>query len=353
MRKTIRGALRGAALCAAMAAPGGVAAAPKVAVDIAPVHALVARVMAGVGSPDLILPPGASPHGHAMRPSEAAALDAAEVVFWVGPGLTPWFASAVETLGADARRVQLSNLAGLNLLAATDDGHDHGGAPAAGHDENDEHDKNHKDDHAKDHDDGHGPDDHHDDDHAAGSPDAETVETPFRADPHIWLEPVNAATMTLAIAVVLAEADPDNAETYVANARAGVQEIQQLVTEISDTLAPVRGTPYIVFHDAYRYFEQRFGIAPAGAITVSDAVEPGAARVAAIRATIAQRGARCIFTEPQFPPRLAQMLAEGTGARLAVLDPLGTSLAEPGPGLYPALLRGLAGSLRDCLSGNG
>lgn len=305
---------------------------PRVAADIAPVHSLAAMVMAGVGEPALILPPGASPHGHGMRPSEAAALDAADVIFWIGPDLTPWLAQAVENLGADAQVVTLADLPGLTRLgyregvrfAAHDHGHDHGHGshdPARARDHEEDRDRE-------------GDDDH---DHAG-------------LDPHLWLDPVNAVRIARTMAETLAGADPANAKAYRANAAAATAQIEALAGRIRERLAPLAGRPFLVFHDAYHYFEARFGIEAAGAISLGDAAEPGAARVAEVRHLLAELRVVCVFAEPQFPPRLAERLLEGTRARLGTLDPLGTRHAGPGPGLYLALLEGLAADLDACLT---
>ena len=94
---------------------GAVAAdAPRVAVDIAPVHSLVSRVMDGVGIPDLIIAPGGSPHEYSLRPSEAGALQDADLVFWVGADLTPWLHDAIENLAGDADTTELLELEGSN-----------------------------------------------------------------------------------------------------------------------------------------------------------------------------------------------------------------------------------------------
>ena len=103
-----------------------------------------------------------------------------------------------------------------------------------------------------------------------------------------------------------------------------------------------------MFHDAYQYFEHRFAIPAAGSVALQDAVAPGAARVAAIRERVRAGDIVCAFAEPQFEPKLLATVIEGTGVRTGALDPLGAGL-PPGPGLYPALLRGLADSLADCL----
>ena len=302
------------------AAPAG-ADAPRVATDTPPVHALVARVMQGVGEPGLILPPGASPHGHAMRPSEAAALADAEVVVWMGEALTPWLARAVDAL-SDARSLELLDVEGTLLLRYRE------GTAFVEHD------------HATDAE--HGQQAEHGEDRAhAAHPEGGT-------DPHAWLDPENAKAWLDTIATVLAEADPGNASTYAGNAADGRAELDALMAELSQTLAPLRGRSFVVFHDAYHYFEHRFGIEAAGAISLGDASAPGAARMAEIRRTIRDTGARCVFAEPQFAPDLIETAVEGTEARIATLDPLGAAL-EPGPELYPQLLRNLTDVLRDCL----
>lgn len=292
-------------------------AAPAVAVDVAPLHSIVASVMAGVGEPSLILPPGASPHGYALRPSEAARLQSADVVFWVGPALTPWLAGPLDTLARQARVETLAEAPGLTLLPPRLD------AAFEPHDE------------------GH--------DHAA---EAASEADPHRAalDPHLWLDPRNAAAMARAAAAVLAKVDPEHAARYGANAAGFTAEMQALERRIEARLAPLRDRPFVVFHDAYRYFENRFDIPAAGSIVLQEGVAPGAARVAQIRDRIRERAAVCAFSEPQFPPALLATVTEGIDMRLGTLDPLGASL-EPGTALYPALLDGMAGDLAACLDG--
>jgi zinc transport system substrate-binding protein len=154
--------------------------------------------------------------------------------------------------------------------------------------------------------------------------------------------------MALAVAEMLAAADPENAATYTANAEAFAAEMAALEAELAGMLAQVSGRPYVVFHDAYQHFEHRFAMPAAGSVTLGDADQPSAARVAAIRDRIRDTGAACVFAEPQFEPRLVATVIEGTGARTGTLDPEGAGL-EPGPDLYPTLLRGLAEGLKACL----
>jgi zinc transport system substrate-binding protein len=302
--------LRSALLCLPFAIP--LFAIPalaevKVVASIKPVHSLVAAVMQGVGEPSLIVGGAGSPHNFSLKPSQAAELQDADLVFWMGEGLEAFLDKPLRTLGAGAKTVELIETPGLHTLKFRE-----GGAFEAHDDEEDE---------------------AHDE-----------------IDMHVWLDPVNAKVLAKAIEEALAAADPDNAATYRANATALDAKLDALVTDISGELETVRDKRFVVFHDGYHYFENRFGVTAAGSLTVTPDVMPGAERVAEIQGTIARLGVTCVFSEPQFEPRLIAIVTEGTGARLGELDPLGASLG-PGPGLYFELLRAMAASIRTCLSG--
>ncbi len=370
---------------------GGTALAdvPSVAVDIAPVHSLVARVMDGVGEPSLIVQPGASPHEYNLRPSEAAALQEADLVFWIGEDLTPWMENAVETLAGGAAVTTLLEADGTTLLDFREDAlfeaHDHGDdedhedhgddhKDEHAHDDHDDHKDehahdnhdDHKDEHAHDdhddHKDEHGHDDHdHDkeDDHAhddhgheehADHDDHDDHEGHAHGehDPHAWLSPANAGTWLNVIAAQLSAADPENAGKYFENAAAARAEMEALSAEIAETLEPVKGGSFIVFHDAYQYFENEFDFPASGAISISDASDPSPARIAEIQARIRDEGIDCVLAEPQFNSGLVATVLEGTEANTGVIDPLSTEL-EPGPALYPQLLRNMANTLAECL----
>lgn len=311
--------------------------APKVAVDIAPVHSLVARVMEGVGTPDLIVQPGASPHEYSLRPSEASALQDADLVFWIGPDLTPWLTDTIETLAPDAAVTALLEADGTIELEFRE------GALFEAHDHDDE----------KDHDDEEGHEDH--DDHADEAHDAHDDEEAEHDehdhgahDPHAWLSPQNAMTWLNVIAGQLSAADPDNAGTYFANAAAGRTEIEALIGEVTATLDPVRDGQFVVFHDAYQYFEADFDFPASGAISIGDASDPSPARIAEIQGRIAEQGIDCVLAEPQFNPGLVATVLDGTQAQTGILDPLGSDL-EPGPALYPQLIRNLSTALAGCM----
>ncbi|SHI47039.1 zinc transport system substrate-binding protein [Palleronia salina] len=329
----------------AFVATGAAAEVPRVATDIAPVHGLVARVMEGLGTPEMIVEAGASPHGYSMRPSEARALERAEAVFWVGSALEPWLEGAIETLAEGAAVIELLDAPETRTLAfregARFDAHAHGdeehdGGDDHGHDAHDEGGHADHDDHAEAED--HAGEESHAD-HEGHDHDG--------IDPHAWLDPENGKAWLGVIADTLADLDPENAETYRANAEAGQSEIDAAVADVRDMLSAAEGISFIVFHDAFQYFESRFDIAAAGAISLSDASDPGPARIAEVQETVRDLGVTCVLAEPQFNRQLVDTVTEGTEARAAVLDPLGVDL-EAGPGFYPALIRTLGSGIADC-----
>lgn len=346
-RKKIR-AIGLASVTAALLHSGSALAFDGVVASIKPVHSLVAGVMEGVGEPHLVVRGTGSEHVYSLRPSDANALQNARVIFWIGHRMETFLEDPIETLGGGAKVVALEDAAGLTKLEFREGGpfeaHSHGDDDDD--DDDDGHGHGHSHDHAHDDDDdhghGHGHDghshDHDDHDHAHGEHDL-----------HFWLDPVNAKALLAEIERTLAEADPDNAERYRANAQAYAERLDALVVEVDAQIAPVRDKPVVVFHDAYQYFEQRFGVNVVGSITVNPDVMPGAQRVSEIRARIAELGAACIFSEPQFEPRIVSVVAEGSGAKSGELDPLGAAL-EDGPELYFELIRNLSTSLTTCLS---
>ncbi len=324
-----RGARNGlAGLCVGLciALPGieaqaaGDGSGPAVVASIAPVHSLAAMVMEGVAAPRLLLSKGMSPHDYALKPSDARALARARLVIWVGPGLERFLVKPLATLARRSQKLSLGKTAGLTLRRARGGGlwetsaRGQGASPQR-HD-------------------GHG--------RAGGR----------RGDLHIWLDPRNAIAMVGEIARVLAAMDAPNGARYFANMRRAVAEIAALDGDLEARLEPVRRVPYLVFHDAYGYFEGRYGLNAVGAVVEAADRRPGIKRLRAIRARIGRARAACVFAEPQFAPALAATLTEGTGAGVGVLDPVGVGLV-PGPGLYPALLNGLADGLLACLAGRG
>jgi zinc transport system substrate-binding protein len=302
-----------------------------VVVSIKPLHSIVSAVMQGVGEPKLIVQGAGSEHVYSLKPSDAEAIEHAKVIFWAGPSMETFLDKPIDTLGEGAKVVALGDAEGLTRLKFREGGpfeaHDHG---HEGHDHAHD-DKKH--DHAAE-----ASEAGHDHDHGHGE-----------YDLHFWLDPQNGKVLAADIAKTLGASDPEHAAQYEKNARDYGEKIDALTREIASELEPVKDKPFIVFHDAYQYFENRFGVKADGSITVSPEKAPGAARIKEIHDKIKSLGATCVFSEPQFEPKLVKTVIDGTEARTGVLDPLGAELKD-GPDLYPQLIRNLADSLKTCLS---
>ena len=265
---------------------------PQVVTDFGPTQSLAAQVMGNLGAPVMLLALGADPHDFQMKPSQAQALAGADLVFWVGPELTPALEHALAALGENARAVALLHLGGGTRRSLE------GGA----------------------------------------------------IDPHAWLDPANAEAWLATIATELARQDPEHAATYTANAAAAQAALQALDAELAARLAPVQGRPFVVFHDALGYFADHYGLQVVGAIELGDAAAPGAAQLAHIRGVVAEGGAICVFPEAGRDPKFIATVTAGSSARIGAAQDLEAITLPPGPGLYPDLLRALAGTLTDCLS---
>jgi zinc transport system substrate-binding protein len=332
----VPGSLIGAVSLLAFLAGGGtpVAAAEiDVVASVKPVHSLVAGVMQGVGEPVLLVKGTGSEHSYSLRPSGARALEQADLVFWVGEAMETFLVKPLQALAGNADVIELWRTPGLTLLATREGGmweaHEHSGEhagadadhgaaePAAGHGDEGAH---------------------------GGAADHAHGET----DMHIWLDPGNAKVLAGAIAAALGGADPSNAAIYQANAERLRQQLDELDRSVQDRLAAVTDRPYVVFHDAYQYFEHRYGVKAVGAITINPTVRPSARRLGEIHGRLQKLDAACVFAEPQFEPALVETVIEGTRAQTGVLDPLGAAL-DPGPDQYFQLMNGLADALVDCL----
>ena len=305
-------ALFAAALLSAVPAMAG----PKVVASVVPVQSIVAAVMGDTGSPDLLLQGSMSEHRAVFTPSQIATLGDADLVFIVGHGLEAKLATLGGSDAVNGKSfIQLSDAPGVTKLPVRQ-----GGAWEPDSDEP----------------------------APAAASEAEGV---LGFDPHIWLDPENAKAMARQVAADLAKADPANGASYAANAQAFTADIDRTSAAIVAELAPVKAKPFIVFHDAYHYFEKRFGLTGVGSISDVSAQAPSAERLSAVRDKIIAAHAACVFREPQFDDKVVQTVIEGTSAREGVLDPLGATLT-PGPQAYRQLLQNLAAALKDCLAGN-
>ena len=316
----------------------------KVVASIKPIHSLASYLMKGVGTPNLIVDGYASPHGFAMKPSHAKMLQEADLIFWVGEGLENFLEKPLKSIAKKAEKIELLEIKGLQKLKFREknifDEHDDHGHKEDKHDDHGHDDDGHKEDDHDDHDhdkDGHKEDDHDDhghEGHAHGE-----------YDPHIWLDPINAKVILNEMVEHLIENDEKNASIYKSNLDKALKDIDKLISDVKSELN--KEISFIVFHDAYQYFEERFNVSVLGAFTVNTDIMPGAEQLSEIREIIEHDKVSCIFSEPQFNPDIINTVAKDMKIKTGVLDPLGATL-NPGKDLYFDLNRNISSSFKGC-----
>ena len=299
----------------------------NVVTSVKPLHSITAAVMEGIGKPDLIVKGAASPHTYSMKPSQAKMIENADLVFWMGHKLESFLVKPIEALASKAMVVELMDSHGLKKLEIREGGgfdehdHDDDGHKENENDSEEAHDKHTEESH---------------DEHGRGE-----------FDVHVWLDPENAKVMVNEIKESLKKIDPVNAKKYEINSKKVVTKLNQLVVEVSAKLAPTKGKGFVVFHDAYQYFENRFGIQVLGALTVNTDVMPGAKQLSEIREVIEHEKVNCLFSEPQFNPAIIKSIAKDTNVKTGILDPLGAKL-DKGKNLYFDLLKNMMTSFKGC-----
>ena len=312
----------------------------KVVTSIKPLHSLASYLMDGVGKPDLIVDGYASPHGFSMKPSHAKMLQDADLIFWVGEDLENFLEKPLNSIAKKAEKIELMDIKGLNVLSFRernifdehDDHDDHEGHAKKKKDDHDDHDD--YDGHAKKKKDEH--DDHDDhEEHGHGE-----------YDPHIWLDPINAKVILKEMTEHLIENDSKNTSTYKSNLDKALKDIDKLTMNVMTELN--QSVSSIVFHDAYQYFEQRFEVTSAGALTLNPDVLPGAKQIVDIQNLIKKKNIKCIFSEPQYNPKIIETLANDTNTSTGIMDPLGAYM-DKGPSMYSKLIIGIADSIKNCI----
>ena len=289
----------------------------QVVTSIKPIHSLASLLMDGIGAPKLIVDGSNSPHNFTLKPSHAKMLQNADLVFWVGEDIETFLEKPLDTVAKKARKIELMEISQLKKLKFREknifEGHDD-----HGHGKKDDHGHGKKDDHG----------------HAHGE-----------HDPHVWLDPLNAKVILKVMAKNMKMMDKKNSAKYDANLKKANAKIDGLVSEINKVIN--KNAKYVVFHDAYQYFEKRFGLKTLGALTLNTDVLPGAEQLKDIRKVIKEEDAKCIFSEPQFNPKIIKAIAKDTNIKTGVLDPLGADLKN-NKDLYFRLLNNLSSSLRKC-----
>ena len=286
----------------------------KVVTSIKPIHSLVSYVMDGIGKPDLIVDGYNSPHSFSLKPSHAKMLENADLVIWIGEDLEAFLEKPLDTIAKKAKNIEVKDLKGIQKLEFREknifENHD----DHKGHDDHKE-----KDDHKG---------------HAHG-----------KYDPHVWLDPINAKVIIKEITKQLVQLDSKNSSAYKSNSKKALMDIDKLTQNIKKDLN--KDLRFVVFHDAYQYFEKRFGIQVLGALTVNTDVMPGAEKLSEIREVIEHEKVNCLFSEPQFNPAIIESIAKDTNVKIGVLDPLGVSL-DKGKDLYFDLIKNISNSFKGC-----
>ena len=297
----------------------GVNAEIKVVTTIQPLHSLISNVMGNKGKLDLILEGTASPHSFTLKPSHAKMLENADVIFWIDKDLESFLEKPLKSIPKKAKVVHLMDISGLEIHKFREKN------IYGGHDDHDKH--GHKEDKHDDH-------DKHGHAHAHGE---------FYV--HIWLDPNNAKVIVKEVANQLATLDFKNSDFYKNNAKKTLNKLDNLINKIDKSIN--KKASFVTFHDAYQYFEKRFGIEALGALTINTDIQPGAKQIEEIQHLVEDKNIKCIFSEPQFNPKLINMIAKSSGAKTGILDPLGSSY-KPGNDLYFNLINDLYENLNKC-----
>lgn len=324
----------------------------NVVTSIRPLHSLLANVTQGVNTPTNIVPANASPHDYALKPSDAQALQNADLVFWVGEDLESFLAKSITSLPQNAKVIALQdhddhfNFIPTREVSLADDGHGHSDEHEEHNDAHDDHSNEDEDhDHEKQDEHAHDHEDEHNDDHGEESHDDHNH---GNVDLHLWLSIENAKHFVELATEELSAADAANATQYQTNAASTLERLDALNAEIKAQLAGLEAKKFVTFHDAYQYFEAQYGLSNVGTVTLSPEIKPGAKRLTELKAHLQEDQISCIFAEPQFDSKLVDLAVEGTAVKQAVLDPLGASL-EDGADLYFNLIRDMGNNFADCL----
>lgn len=289
----------------------------QILTSIKPLQLIAAAIQDGQGEPQALLPPGASPHYFVLRPSDAKRLDQADLFYWIGPDLENFLPRLVKQRSQPSVAVQ--TLAELQLQ--------YFGAAQAHAEEEHQHEHGHTHELVE-----------HDHHHQPGTVDA-----------HLWLLPHNAKVIAQRMSADLSQLDPNNAKQYAANLHAFNQRLDRLDQQLQAQLQPLRSKSFFVFHEAFNYFEQAYGLKHAGVFAVSGELQPGAKHVNQMRQRLQHAGPSCVFSEPPLQPRLAHTLADGLPVILAELDALGSNIEVNAVG-YEQLLQHLAEQFSTCLT---
>ncbi len=310
----------------------------KIVVSINPIHSLVASVVEGIATPELLIKGAYSVHGYQTKPSDARLLESSDVIVWIGPTMESTLIASISNVRENTTVIEVGTMHGLQLYETRE-------SPEGGHgDEDEDHgDLEEEEEEHHDEEEDHGDSEEEEDHHGEEEGHAHS-----RYDMHIWLDINNAKVITKETAEHFAEFFPQHEAQLTSNANKTLEKLDALEAELRSLSKSFSSSPYVVFHDAYQYLEKMLKLNNVGTVTVNPERAAGAKRLLELRETVSETGATCVFKEPQFSPKVLEIISEGTDLKIGTLDPLGADI-EPGPNAYFEIMRNMVRSLKECL----
>jgi ABC-type Zn uptake system ZnuABC Zn-binding protein ZnuA/ABC-type Mn2+/Zn2+ transport system permease subunit len=281
-----------------------------------------------------LLQPNSDPHDYEPRPSDVQTVAEADIVYASGDGLDEWIEDVVADSGSDAEVVDLATVIPVQLPGEGEEEHAHEEEHAEG-------------------------EEHSEEEHAEGEEEHHHHDSKY--DPHWWHDPRNAEAAVAEIERTMAAADPDHAEQFAANADAYENELKALDAGIAACIesVPADERKLVTDHDAFNYFAERYGIEVVGAVIPSQTTQaqPSAKELSELAETIEAEGVKAVFPESSLSSKVAEAIADQTGASaeytlygdtLGPEDSDGATYLEMEEANADAVVRGFTGGERGC-----
>lgn len=327
----------------------------NVVTSIKPLGFIASSIAEGVTQTEIIVPAGASPHDYNLKPSDVKKVKSADILLWIGEDIDAFLEKTVDQI--DEKKVlEIEDFDEIKpLLGEAEHHHDDDHKHSHDHKHNHKHDHKHSDDHKHSHKHGHKhSDDHkhahkhehkHSHDHKHEKHDHNELSTNW----HIWYSPEISKVVATKLAAKLSEVYPDKKALIEQNLADFNRTLAAQNEKIKTQLTAFKDKGFYVFHDAYGYFNDAYGLKQTGSFTINPLVAPGAKTLATIKEEIAEHKVSCLFAEPQFTPKVIETLAKGTGVHIGRLDPMGDKI-QLGKTAYADFLQFTADSYAECLS---
>jgi len=378
MKRNIVSAVFAASSLLSLSLPGSLSAAEplQVVVDIAPVNSLVKMVLGDRGRTKMLLVPGADPHHSSLRPSDAKSLSNADVIFSVGPNLTPQLSEKFLTLAPDALIITFDEEdAGWQVpfrslkSFSSDQSHDVAHKEDEHHEDEHHEDEHHEDEHKEDehhedehhedehHEDEHHEDEHHEDEHKEDEhkedehhDDEDHHDHAGQDDPHGWLSPKVATLWIDTIVAALSRADNENASFYETNGVQAKQSLADLHSALSEKLMGHKDKKFLLEHDTLQYFEALYSLTATGTFIAGDGQAHGAGTAVRAKKFIAENGPICLFIQEGLPSERLKAILDGSDVIYQPIDVLGVRQQAESEDLYSEMMLTLGTDISTCLA---